>query len=175
MWCYCRLYTPTLEVDRQPYNQDTIHRTYNPLRACHAFTWFMPVVNGLASFQSLWMKCFSVVVVLKRNMDRSRGVVRLVNPRAPERPRTQRIVGWRFGFFVSYFSAVNLSLCIGSFAKLSQTTAESAQMDISKRMLILYLACSLGPVSINISFYPVSRVISHRRKKSNEVFNTPSP
>ncbi|KAF4117182.1 hypothetical protein G5714_001735 [Onychostoma macrolepis] len=52
----------------------------------------------------------------------------------------------RFGFFVSYFSAVNLPLCIGAFAKRSQASTESAEMDMSKRMLILYLACSLGPM-----------------------------
>lgn len=82
----------------------------------------------------------------------------------------------RFGFFVSYFPAVNLSLCIGAVAKRSQASAESAEMDMSKRMLILYLTCSLGPVSINtLSFYPVFHVISHRRKKSSQVGNTPSP
>ncbi|RXN08704.1 zinc finger and BTB domain-containing 47-like protein [Labeo rohita] len=46
----------------------------------------------------------------------------------------------------SYFSAVNLSLCIGTFAKRSRATAESAEMDMSKQMLILYLTCSFGPM-----------------------------
>lgn len=110
---------------------------------------------------------------LRRNMDRSRGVVRLANPRAPERPRAQRVVGWRFGFFVSYFSAVNLSLCIHIFVKHSQSTAKPSEMGISKRMLILFLACSFGPVSINTSFHPVSHVIIDERKPM--YFNTPSP